>query len=283
MGRLLGAVVVVGVLAPGLAGCVPPVPDPVVTTTVDPGDAAVLQARAVIGDPVLAVADPLLELGGRLDAIRHEVPRGAAQQAAVEALRVDLATLAQAGEALRDVADGLRTPDLADDRVAAAADAAGSLAELAAEAVEEAAADLDALAPLLADDLALDAIVAAWDDRGSRSQRLEALTALVEVADAQVAATRRLDVPACVDLRTDRIRWAELVAARTRELRDAVAGREGTRFDELRERFQRAPYGEDRAVADSESRVCWAAGEPFGDLAAAATDLVADIDRALGS
>lgn len=270
-------------LAAGLAGCVPPVPDPVVTTTVDPGDAAVLQARSVIGDPVLAVADPLVELRDRIDAIRHEVPRGATQQAAMEALRAELAVLAQDGEALRDVADGLRTPDLADGRVAAAADAAESLADVAARAVAAAEQDLDALAPLLADDLALDAIVAAWDDRGSRSQRLEALTALAEVADAQVATTRRLDVPGCVDLRTDRIRWAELVAARTRELRDAVEGREGTRFDELRERFQRAPYGEDRAVADSESRVCWAAEEPFGTLAAAATDLVADIDRALGS
>lgn len=263
-----------------LSGCVPPVPEPVVTPTLAPGDAAVLAAREALGEPVVSVAAQVVGMWDRVHEVRHEVPRGVPQGAAVDDLRGDLDALQAQAEALRDTAAGLDRAD-ADDRVADATAAATALADLAVDVVEAARTDLDALDPLVAVDAEMDQVVASWDERGSRSQREAAFAELVGVADELLRRVRRLDVPSCTVLRTDRIRWAERIAVRTSELHVAVSGREGTRFDELRERYAQAPYGEDRRIADAESAACWAATVDFTEQAEQADALVEVVRTAL--
>lgn len=275
-----------------LAGCLPEVPAPVVVQTMAPGSDEILQAREALGEDVVAVARLVVGTPAQLEELRFDVQRGAPQQAMQDVLRQHADALLADADALLADAMGLQVdagevPADADadadavGRVAQAASLAGELAELGRMAAEETLRDVDGLTPVIAFDIALDDLVEAWNVRGSRSQQVERFEQLVAEADELVRAARRLDVGDCTLLRTNRIRWAELLAARTAELRDAALERAGTRFDELRERFSRAPHGEDRAVADSETSACWARGSRAADLARSAAELVDEIESQL--
>ncbi|MEO2108490.1 MAG: hypothetical protein ABGZ36_22965 [Actinomycetota bacterium] len=275
-----------------LAGCLPEVPAPVVVQTMAPGSDEILQAREALGEDVVAVARLVVGTPAQLEELRFDVQRGAPQQAMQDILRQHADALLADADALLADAMGLQVdagelPADADadadavGRVAQAASLAGELAELGRMAAEETLRDVDGLTPVIAFDIALDDLVEAWNVRGSRSQQVERFEQLVAEADELVRAARRLDVGDCTLLRTNRIRWAELLAARTAELRDAALERAGTRFDELRERFSRAPHGEDRAVADSETSACWARGSRAADLARSAAELVDEIESQL--
>ena len=273
-----------------LAGCLPEVPAPVVVQTMAPGSDEILQAREALGEDVVAVARLVVGTPAQLEELRFDVQRGAPQQAMQDILRQHADALLADADALLADAMGLQVdagelPADADadavGRVAQAASLAGELAELGRMAAEETLRDVDGLTPVIAFDIALDDLVEAWNVRGSRSQQVERFEQLVAEADELVRAARRLDVGDCTLLRTNHIRWAELLAARTAELRDAALERAGTRFDELRERFSRAPHGEDRAVADSETSACWARGSRAADLARSAAELVDEIESQL--
>lgn len=280
--------VLAAVLLMLLAGCLPEVPAPVIVQTMAPGQQDILLAREALGEDVVAVARLVIGTPSRLEELRFDVARGAAQQAMQEVLRQHAEELRADADAL--VADarelqatiGLDADDETAGRVAHAAGLAAELGELGRAAGEEILRDVDELTPVIAFDTSLDDLVEAWNVRGSRSQQVERFEQLVADADGLVSAARRLDVGDCTLLRTNRIRWAELVAARTGELRDAALERAGTRFDELRDRFSRAPLGEDRAVADSETRACWDRGSSARDHAAQAESLVDGIRSDLG-
>lgn len=271
------AVVFVAGLA---AACVPPLPEPVVVETLPAGAAEVLAARETVEGHLVDVAGAIVAMPDRLDELRHAVDRGSAQAALHEAVARQAATLDDDAEAL--LADAAT---LTGDRVAEAGRLAGELAELGHEAAAAAQQDLAELAPLIAFDAVLEQRVQEWDIRGSRSQQVERFQQLVVDTESLVGEARRLEVGRCPGLRTNRIRWAELIAFRTAELRDAALDRAGNRFDQLRDTYARGPYGEDRAVADAESTVCWERGEPAStlvDLAERAETLVTGIQEALG-
>ncbi|WP_108666740.1 hypothetical protein [Euzebya rosea] len=276
--------VLAAVLLVLLAGCLPEVPAPVVVQTMAPGQDDILLARDALGEDVVAVARLIIAAPSRLEELRFEVERGAPQRAVQEALRQHAADLMADSDALLADAAALRAevgPDPLGP-VAHAAAMAAELGELGRVTAGEITRDVDSLTPVIAFDTALDDLVEAWNVRGSRSQQVERFELLVAEADGLVSAARRLDVGDCTLLRTNRIRWAELLAVRTAALRDAALERAGTRFDELRDQFSRAPLGEDRAVADSETMACWARGSSVEDRGEQAQALVDGIRSELG-
>lgn len=252
------------VLLPMFYACVPEPVEPTVVRT-SPEDAeAILEARGVLGANVVTVTEGVQQLHDAVVRVRFEVPRGLPQQEA----RSEAYAVADEVRAAVDqlvVAAGM----LDAEAVASAVAGASELADLGITAVSEATADLDRLLPLASLDSRMDALVARWQERGSRSQQIEAFEAILADAGELVDDGRALDVGVCPDLQASRIRWAELVEYRTGQLLQAVIDRDGTRFDALRDRFERAPYGEDRLVADAESRPCW---REHSALPAAVTD-----------
>lgn len=264
-------------LAAAVAACVPPPSAPVtVQTTLAPTDQAVVAAREVLGPRVVDVAEAAVTVADAHHAVRFEVPRGAPQQAAAAQLAEQLHAMLAAAAALTEVAETVEGP-----RVGPARAAAHELSEVAEDLAAAIAEDLDALHPYAEFDRRLDELVQRWDEPGTRSERAEALAALVADAEAAERGARRLPVARCVDLRADRVRWAELVVERTAQLRDAATVRDGTTFDRLRRRFSNAPYGEDRVAADLERQACLSASSAVQDLSSQVEPLVAAVEAAL--
>ncbi|CAN5381847.1 hypothetical protein BH23ACT9_BH23ACT9_30020 [soil metagenome] len=261
-----------------LVACVPAIPEPVVTTTTSPELLAIAAARDLVGPLSTQLAAGALDVARRIDFTRHEVARGEPMQRAVD----DLAPLVervqeQAAELQEAVAD-------MDGVLEAARAAANALAEQSLQITTAVARDLDGLQPLLDVDRAMVTVIDAWDGRGSRSESAERFEALVAAAEALVADARRLPVApaACTTPRLNRIAWAELLLDRTVQLQQLALVADGTAYDELRARFELAPFGEERVAADAEARSCWARHTGVPETAAGIEDRVADLQKALG-
>jgi hypothetical protein len=238
---------------------------------------ALLDARAALADPAVAVAEAALDVARRVDPVRHEVPRGPAQvAAATEALALADA-LTRAVTALRTAAADL------DAELTGQREAAEALADLGADTAAAVRADLEGLAAHVDHDAAVDALVAGWRTRGSRGEIVAAFDRLVADAErlAGEAAALPPSPPGCSGLRDNRVAWTALVVARTRELRDVAATFDGSRFDELEARYALAPRGEDPVAADAENRPCWAAATPLLGTEAAVREAVGALETAL--
>lgn len=235
-------------------GCVPEIPVPEVTETTSAEAAAIAAARQVLAEPTQALAVVAIDAARRVDFLRHEVARGPTMRQAATELAEVAAALDERATALEGAVAQV-DPSLSDARGAATA------LVLAGRRVAVAASDAVAdLVPVMDLDDRMAAVVAAWDDRGSRSEAAERLTALVAQAEEVLGEARRLSVPpaACTGVRSNRLRWARELVSRSQQLRDLALAADGPAYDELRARFDAAPYGEDRAAADAESRSCWA-------------------------
>jgi hypothetical protein len=136
---------------------------------------------------------------------------------------------------------------------------------------------------LLDFDRELALVVAAWDDRGSRSESAERFDALVAEAGEVALRARVLTAAgaACDGPQRNRVQWAGLVLQRTRQLRDLAVVADGTAYDALRMRFSAAPYGEDRVAADAESQVCWAEETSLLGAPERVASLLAGLEAAL--
>ncbi|MEE8603225.1 hypothetical protein [Euzebya tangerina] len=211
--------------------------------------------QQLLGPPIVELAEVTLDLARRADFLRHTVDRGQPQQDALAAL---VGVQARLDRAVLDLDDALAEAQ-SDAVPVAAEDAMTQLMLEARDVAADVQRDVNELDPYIAFDASLENVVTAWAARGSRSDFETRLEELVVQSDGIAAVARRLPATpdGCTDLRTNRIRWATVVQERTVALRDVAVGGDGTAYDELRDRYDRAPYGEDRTVADAESRVCW--------------------------
>lgn len=273
----------VGVTACVLAGCSPAPPVVIVTTEpLSAAEVAVAGARGDLAGPLLELVRIVTATADDLDALRHEVPRGAAMGAAIAVLEEELGGLAAAAEALAGVAEPLLEAPVPPEVVEAAGVSAG-LAGQVRLAVAPTRAELALLSAVVALDEDMDAVPPAWDARGSQSERRAALAEL-EVVVARMAgrvASLPDTPPGCDGLAANRARWTAVLGQRTRELAARARTGTGEHYDQLRARYRRAPYGEDRAVADAATRPCWEASSPLPRLTGLAQDSVNRVEELL--
>lgn len=250
---------------------------PAAPGTVEPsaagGDAAVDAARAALGEPVVTLADAVLAAAAEVDAARHETPRGAAAGDGAAALPGRLEVLRTAALAADDAARDLP----AEGRVGRAAGLVSEVSAVALRAADDGAAQAAALERLSAFDVRMDQAVAAWDAPGSQSRRREALAELAQQLDALAAeAAAEQPVPdGCPGPRDARVRWATLLAERSRALGALATGATGDRYDAERAAFGATPFGEDRLAVDAADRPCW---EERSVLAAAAAGIRGEVE-----
>lgn len=264
-----------------VAACASPgAPSDGATDDVDARIADVLELRAEVGPPAAELGTAAATLVQRLDELRAELPVGPDQRrSAIEAVRTGaLADLAEArtGAAVDVAGDG---PD--------AAGVAGALrdARAAADALAAAADDDLAVLDRAADaDARLSAIVAAWEEPGSRSQQLARLEEAATQADALAAELGAAeDDPACAGVLARRAAAATTVAEASRELRSLVERRRGEEFDARRRELAQDPAASTHALVDADRTGidCWRAeGEPV-ELAAAVAQALEELERAL--
>lgn len=260
-------------------GCVPEIPEPVVTSTTSPEVAAIEAARDVLAEPTTALAAVAVDAARRVDFIRHEVARGPAMRQATMDLSDVVTQLEEQATAL-EVAVAAVDGSLGPTR-----DAASTLVAEGRTVAETVSAEIDALQPVLDIDDRMAEVVGAWDDRGgSRSEAPQRLTALVAQAEDVLREARRLSLrpAACSGVRGNRLRWARLLLSRSEHLRDLAVAADGPAYDTLRARFDVAPYGEDRVAADAESRACWADRSGLLAVEGEVRTHVAAIEQALG-
>lgn len=229
-------------------------PDPMPSAA--PPASKVTAARAALGDPMVALAESLLQLSDAVDTVRHETPRGGELVANVDAV-LPLVTALETATANADRA--ARDMGLTDDRVGRAATVVADTAEVAARAGADASAELAALRQLAELDVAMEAVVATWDAPGSQSARRSALAEAGAQADALAEQARAEPaLPAdCPALRDHRVTWAGTVAERSRALSALATGSSGAEHDAQLATFDAEPYGEDRLAADAADRPCW--------------------------
>jgi len=226
----------------------------------------ILAARTALGEPMVALADALLTSSSALDGARHVLPRGEPVRAAARDLTVDLDALREAAL----VADRAGRQLDGDGRVGRAAEVVTGAAEVAVRAADEAVAHAAALERLAMFDVRMEAAVAEWDAPGSQADRRRVLDEQAVAMDAlRVEAMAESAVPeACPAQRDSRVRWAGVVAERSRALGAVATGQSGERYDELRRSFGDAPFGEDRQVVDAADRGCWAENSTLAMAAA---------------
>lgn len=205
---------------------------------------------------MVALADALLAASAALDEARHALPRGEAVRAAARDVTVDLDGLRAAALS----ADAAARPLRGEGRVGRAAEVVTDAAEVAVRAADEAVAHAAALERLATLDVRMDAAVAEWDAPGSQADRRMVLADQATAMDALgTEAAAEPPVPEqCPGQRDSRVRWAAVVAERSRALAALATGQSGERYDELRRSFGDAPYGEDRQTLDAADRGCWA-------------------------
>lgn len=246
-----------------------------------PDAQAILRAREVLGAPTVALADALLAAAAAVDSVRHDVPRGVETASAAMALAGPL-------DALREAAinaDAAARPFSDDGRVGRAAEVVLSAAEVGLRAADEGAAQAAALERLSGFDQRMGEAVTGWAQSGSQGQRRAQLAALAEELD-EIAAQAAVDQPvpeSCPAFRDARARWAERLAAQTRELAQTATSSGGSEFDQLLEQFQADPYGEDRLAVDAADRECWARESTLAQAAAGITEQVETLEALLQS
>ncbi len=235
--------------------------------------AAIADARAQVGAPASALGTAVAAVRVRLDGFAAH-PSSAEHAALVEAN----ADLDEALAGVSGVADELGDEDVPD--VVAAADAitsartAGEAVVDAVDQVIEVGAILVDTEPLLAD------LVAAWDERGSRSElmaRFDELTGEANaLADDLVQRITGVASDACPDPLDERVLMASVAAEVATDLGDLVAGYQGTTFDERRAELRADPFGLGSAdIARPLDRGC--------PMIAAAVDATTGVDAALAA
>jgi hypothetical protein len=225
------------------------------TAPPDPAPGQVQAARDALGGPAVALADALLAAAAVVDRARHDTQRGAETSAAAGMAVGPLDALREAAIA----ADAAARPLAGEDRIGRAADVVIEAAEVGVRAADEGAAQAAALVRLSAFDQRMSDAVATWDAPGSQSDRRTALGSLAAELDALAAeAAAEPAVPeACPALRDARARWAQRLAAGTRELAASATSAGGTEYDQLIATYAADPFGEDRLAADAADRDCW--------------------------
>jgi len=251
-----------------------PVPTAEAEEGTAPDDGEVQTARAALGEPVVALADALLVAAAEVDAVRHEVPRGAPARAAASALPERFEALRAAALDADEAGRGLGADEGRVGRAAALVTEAAAIALRAADAGAAQAAASERLAGI---DERMDQAVAAWDAPGSQSGRRAALGEQAAALDALAAdAAAEQPVPeGCPAQRDARVRWAGLLAERTRTLQSLATGETGDRYDAERAAFRADPFGEDRRAVDAADRPCW---EQESVLARAAAGIRAEVE-----
>lgn len=223
------------------------------------GPEAVVEAESTLRAPAIALGEALVRTQRTMDQIRHEVPRGQPMKEALAAVPDQLATLRDAAQQLDALAGTLdaRHP-VVGEAVQAVNDLTG-LARAVAAATESEANKYARLADL---DIAMDGIVAVWDEGGSQRERRSALQASAKQAATLVArAAAEPPTPdACSVLRDNRTRWSKLLSERSTKLAGFATSAGGATYDEFRDRYRPQPYGaQDRIAADAADRPCWVA------------------------
>jgi hypothetical protein len=241
--------------------------------------AGIRDARETLGAPTVALADALLAAAAAVDSVRHDVARGMETAAAAQALNGPLDELRAAALA----ADAAARPLLGDDRIGRAAEVVSSAAEVALEAADQGAAQAAALERLSGWDQRMTEAVVAWTVPGSQSERREQLSALAGELDAiaEQAAAEQPVPEGCPAFRDARERWAGRLADQTRELAASATSGGGGTFDELLERYQADPFGEDRLAVDATDRECWARQSTLAQAAAGIRQQVETLEALL--
>jgi len=239
------------------------------------------EARAAMGGPTVALADALLAAAAQVDAARHSQPRGAMARQAAAAVQASLQELRDAALA----ADAAARPLAGDDRIGRAADVVTDAASVGLVAADDGAAQAAALERLSTLDERLEGVVAVWTEPGSQSEQRAALATAAADADAvAVEAAAEPAVPeGCPALRDARVRWAQLVAERSRRLAELATSAGGSEFDARRAEFTDQPYGEDRLAADAADRGCWAERSRLAGAAAGIRNQVETLEALLQS
>ena len=229
--RLPAAVVATTVVAAMLVGCSTggTAEDPTTSTAADRIE-AIRTAREAVVRPAQDLGTAAAQVAADLDALVQDLgePEITAVRTAVEDL-----------DGARSAVGELELEPSTDDVAAAA----GSLedASAGADQLERAAEDVAGTADeALAVAEALDEIVAAWDEPGSRSQLMARFEELAAQAEGLA---ERAPPQACSGPVEEAIDAATFVAEATRELRSLVAQYDGNGFDARREELHDAPYG----------------------------------------
>lgn len=190
--------------------------------------------RARLGPPMVELARSLDRAVDMADSARYRVERGEPMREALALLRGTLDELRSRAGELAHAAIGLTEP-----QAAAIARQSVDLVLGAADATDE---EIAALTPLVDADTLMDEVVATWP-----GQPGQALAGRLDPLPEALGAAK--PVPeACRVLWDNRVRWAGLVAERTRRLAVAPAEHDA---------FSSQPFGEDRRAADTADRGCW--------------------------
>lgn len=203
--------------------------------------------RARLGPPMVALAQSVERAVEMADSARYRVERGDSMREALALVRGTLDEVRSDAGELAHAAVGITDPQ--------ARALVRQSVELALGAADTADEEIAALSALVDADTLMDEAVATWtsapdprlaDEAGSLPERLAAAPAVPEP---------------CRLLWDNRVRWAGLVAERTRRIADAPAEADA---------FLADPFGEDRRVADAADRGCW---ERHGALPRTEADL----------
>lgn len=236
-------------------------------------------ARTRLANPMVALADALLASSDALDQARHALPRGEEVRAAALDLTVDLGALRAAALS----ADAAARPLEGEGRVGRAAEIVTDAAEVGVRAADEALAHAAALERLASLDVRMDGAVAEWDAPGSQAERRAVLGEQATAMDTlRAEAEVEPAVPEqCPAQRDSRVRWAGVVAGRSRELAALATGQSGEAYDQLRLSFRGAPFGEDRQALDAADRGCWAENSTLAQAAAGIREQVETLESLL--
>ncbi|MGH8906731.1 MAG: hypothetical protein ACRD0K_09490 [Egibacteraceae bacterium] len=239
------------------------------------GAQAVAEAQSALVFPAIGLGEALVQSQRQLDRVRHEIPRGQAMKAALGEYAVQVTQLRATAAQVSMVAQRLDERSPVVREAAVTVEGLLALASVVSGAAESEAAAYNRLADI---DMAMDGIVAGWDQGGSLAELRIALRRLS--AQAEDLAEAAGDVPpmpaACATPRDSRVRWGALLRIRTDQLSELVTSRTGLQYDALRDRFRPQPYGEDRLAADAATRQCWL---DYSPVAHAEQQAVAGIAR----
>jgi hypothetical protein len=265
--------IVLGLVAALLVGCASSIFEEV-------GGDPVGAAAEALNAPTVALGEALIQSQRQLEQIRYEVPRGQAMKAALGAYASQIAQLRAAAAQVSTAAQGLDRRDRTVQEAAAIVDELLRLASTVSAAAENEAAAYTRFADI---DIAMDGVVAGWDQGGSQSELRDALRRLsANAADLEEAAGAVQPTPlACATSRDSRVRWAGLLKSRTDQLIALVGSRTGLEYDALRDRFRPQPYGVDRLTVDAADRQCWLANSPVASAEQQARDDIARLRNVL--
>lgn len=256
------------VMALGTAACTPQTPEPSATPL--DSSSEVLAARGILGDPMIALAESVIALSDGLDAVRHEVERGAAMRRALVAVRADIPKVQAAAEAAGKAAEQAPVPE-----AAAVVERAVRAVEDVPAAAQREAAYLKGIAAV--DEDLLDA-AATWDTPGSQTEiRLRLAELAGEVLRIRPRVNKLRPVPDCPVMQRNRLAWVKVVHERTVKLEGQANSASGSTFDKLRTAYRRLPLGEEPRTADrTGDQLCW---QKQSTVAGAAETMRAAIDQ----